>query len=107
MEQKALVTSCETTAVAEMERDVWVGDLDDAEVLGSGADLLISSSHGMAGAERIGAAHLPAGFPIWNELGSYMNVSVGYRGAMEWTNKAGNQLMRREAEHRESSIRHR
>ncbi|MFD1772577.1 nitrogenase iron-molybdenum cofactor biosynthesis protein NifN [Paenibacillus rhizophilus] len=107
VEQKALITSYETPAVAEMEREVWVGDLDDAEVLGSGADLWISSSHGIAGAERIGAAFLAAGFPIWNELGSYMNVSVGYRGAMEWTNKAGNLLMRREAEHRESRVRHR
>ncbi|MDQ0194633.1 nitrogenase iron-molybdenum cofactor biosynthesis protein NifN [Paenibacillus wynnii] len=107
VEQKALITSCETPVVSGMEREVWVGDLDDAEVLGNGADLWISSSHGLAGAERIGAAFMPAGFPVWNELGAYMSTSVGYRGAMEWTNKAGNLLIRREAVRRESSVRHR
>jgi nitrogenase molybdenum-iron protein NifN len=107
VEQKALIASYETPVVAGMEREVWAGDLDDAEVLGKDADLWISNSHGIAGAERIGAAFLAAGFPVWNELGAYMSVSVGYRGAMEWSNKAGNLLMRREAERREGSVRHR
>ncbi|MNW65117.1 Nitrogenase component 1 type Oxidoreductase [compost metagenome] len=107
MEQKALIASYETPIVAGMEREVWIGDMDDAEVLGKGADLWISNSHGIAGSDRIGAAFMPAGFPVWNELGAYMSVSVGYRGAMEWSNKAGNLLMQREAKHRESSVRHR
>lgn len=107
VEQKALIASFETPLVDGMEREVWVGDLDDAEVLGKGADLWISNSHGISGAARIGAAFMAAGFPVWNELGAYMSVSVGYRGAMEWSNKAGNLLMQREAGHRESSIRHR
>ncbi|WP_379130699.1 nitrogenase iron-molybdenum cofactor biosynthesis protein NifN [Paenibacillus sp. sgz500958] len=107
VEQKALITSCETPAVTGMEREVWVGDLDDAEALGKGADLWIGSSHGMAGAKRIEAAFMAAGFPVWNELGAYMTASIGYRGSMEWINKAGNLLIRREAEHRENSIRHR
>ncbi|KAA9000345.1 nitrogenase iron-molybdenum cofactor biosynthesis protein NifN [Paenibacillus spiritus] len=107
VERRALVVPCETTAVSELEEDVYVGDLDDAEALGAGADLWIGSSHGMAGAERIGAAFMAAGFPVWNELGAYMKVSVGYRGAMEWTNRAGNFLMRREAQRHEGSVRHR
>ncbi|MBT2290278.1 nitrogenase iron-molybdenum cofactor biosynthesis protein NifN [Paenibacillus albidus] len=107
VEQQALVTSCETPVVAGMEQEVWVGDLDDAEYFGKGVDLWISSSHGITAARRLQAAFLPAGFPVWNELGAHMATSVGYRGAMEWTNKAGNLLMRREAEHRESSVRNR
>lgn len=90
-----------------MEREVWVGDLDDVEFLGKGADLWIGNSHGINGAARLDAAFMAAGFPVWNELGAYMATSVGYRGAMEWTNKAANLLMRREEEHRESSIRYR
>jgi nitrogenase molybdenum-iron protein NifN len=107
VEQKALVTSYETPVVTGMDREVWVGDLDDAEFLGKGADLWIGNSHGIAGAARIEAAFMPAGFPVWSELGAYMSTSVGYRGALEWTNKAGNLLMRREAGRRESSVRHR
>ncbi|KAI7257187.1 hypothetical protein KC345_g10847 [Hortaea werneckii] len=84
VEQKALIASYETPLVAGMEHEIWIGDLDDAEVLGKGADLWISNSHGIAGAERIDAAFMPAGFPVWSELGAYMSVSVGYRGAMEW-----------------------
>ncbi|ASA23864.1 nitrogenase iron-molybdenum cofactor biosynthesis protein NifN [Paenibacillus donghaensis] len=107
VEQKALITSYETPVVSSMEHEVWIGDLDDAEFLGRGADLWIGNSHGMSGANRIEAAFMAAGFPVWNELGAYMSTSVGYRGALEWTNKAGNLLMRREAERRESSVRHR
>lgn len=107
MERKALISPVETPLLADWRYEVWVGDLDDAEVLGKGADLWIGNSHGIAGSRRIGTAYLAAGFPVWSELGSYMNVSVGYRGAMEWTNRAGNCLMRKEEERREGSIRHR
>lgn len=48
VEQKALITSFETPLIAGMEREVWVGDLDDAEVLGKG---------------RISGSAIPTGSP--------------------------------------------
>lgn len=105
IQPKARVAPCESPALTAMEGEIWIGDLDDAETLGEGADLWIGSSHGAACAGRIGAAFLAAGFPVWSELGAHLNVSVGYRGAMEWVNKAGNALMRREESRRESGIR--
>ncbi|MEF2965424.1 nitrogenase iron-molybdenum cofactor biosynthesis protein NifN [Paenibacillus sp. M1] len=93
---KGLVAPCETPLLRESERTVWVGDIDDAEELGRGADIWIGNGHGKKAAKRAGAAYLPAGFPVSDELGSYMTVSVGYRGAMELVNKVGNLLIRRE-----------
>ncbi|WP_410769541.1 nitrogenase iron-molybdenum cofactor biosynthesis protein NifN [Fontibacillus sp. BL9] len=93
---KGLVTPCETPLLKEVEQEVWVGDLDDAETLGKGADLWISNCHGRKGAARIHASFMAAGFPVSDELGAYMSVSVGYRGAMDLINRAGNMLIRRE-----------
>ncbi|MEK4510122.1 nitrogenase iron-molybdenum cofactor biosynthesis protein NifN [Paenibacillus anaericanus] len=104
VEIKALIGSCETALIRETEQEVWVGDLDDAENLGNGADIWVSNCHGRQGAKRIGASFLSAGFPITDELGSYMSVSVGYKGAMNWVNKVGNLLIRREEARNESRL---
>lgn len=107
VELRGLVASYETTLLEELNRDVWVGDLDDAEQLAQGADLWISNSHGKRGAKRCGAAFMAMGFPIVDELGAYTSVTVGYRGTMEQINKAGNLLIQREENAHEGSVCHR
>ncbi|AHC18649.1 MULTISPECIES: nitrogenase iron-molybdenum cofactor biosynthesis protein NifN [Paenibacillus] len=93
VELKRLITPCSTPALQKTEREVWIGDLDDAEESAQGVDLWISNSHGRKGAARAGASFVPAGLPVYDELGAHTSVSVGYRGTMEWVNKVGNVLL--------------
>lgn len=93
VELKRLITPCSTPALQRTEREVWIGDLDDAEESAQGVDLWISNSHGRKGAARAGASFVPAGLPVYDELGAHTSVSVGYRGTMEWVNKVGNVLL--------------
>lgn len=102
---KALIAPCESPFLKKAEQEVWIGDLDDAETLGRGADLWISNGHGRKGARRMKSAFMAAGFPVVDELGSYMSVSVGYRGAMGLVNRAGNLLIRREEDRHEDRFR--
>jgi nitrogenase molybdenum-cofactor synthesis protein NifE len=63
--------------------DVFVGDLEDLEVAGKGADLLVANSNGRQAAARLGIkAHLRAGLPVFDRLGAHQKVWVGYRGTM-------------------------
>jgi nitrogenase molybdenum-cofactor synthesis protein NifE len=62
---------------------VFVGDLEDLETAGKGADLLVANSNGRQAAARLGIkAHLRAGLPVFDRLGSHQKVWVGYRGTM-------------------------
>lgn len=106
VEIKGLVASYETPALQQPERDIWVGDLDDAESLAQGADLWISNSHGRSGAGRCGAAFMAVGFPVLDELGAYTSLTAGYRGTMELINRAGNRLIQREENAHESGVCH-
>lgn len=106
VEIKGLVASYETPLLQQLQREVWIGDLDDAEDLAQGVDLWISNSHGKQGASRCGAAFMAAGFPVLDELGAYTSLTAGYRGTMELINKAGNKLIQREGEAHESGVCH-
>lgn len=103
---QGLVASCETPFLQRRDEEIWIGDLEDAERLAAGADLWISNSHGKSGAERCGAAFMAMGFPVLDELGAYMSLTVGYRGTMELINKAGNRLIRREENQYARSVCH-
>ncbi|WP_223070347.1 nitrogenase iron-molybdenum cofactor biosynthesis protein NifN [Paenibacillus caui] len=106
VEFKGLVASYETPLLQNLDREIWIGDLDDAEQLAEGADLWISNSHGKSGAKRCGAAFMAMGFPVLDELGAYTSLTAGYRGTMELINKAGNRLIQREENAHESSVCH-
>jgi nitrogenase molybdenum-cofactor synthesis protein NifE len=63
--------------------DVFVGDLEDLEAAGRGADLLVASSNGRQAAAKLGVkAHLRTGLPVFDRLGAHQKVWVGYRGTM-------------------------
>lgn len=59
---------------------VQVGDLGDLERLATGADLIVTHSHGRQAAERLGLPLMRVGFPIFDRLGSQHLLSVGYQG---------------------------
>jgi nitrogenase molybdenum-cofactor synthesis protein NifE len=62
---------------------VAVGDLEDLETVGRGADLLVANSNGRQAAAKLGVkAHLRTGLPVFDRLGAHAKVWVGYRGTM-------------------------
>ncbi|MHB8058650.1 MAG: bifunctional nitrogenase iron-molybdenum cofactor biosynthesis protein NifEN [Desulfuromonadaceae bacterium] len=63
--------------------NVFVGDLEDLESAAVGADLIVANSNGRQAAARLKiGAHLRAGLPAFDRLGSHQKVWVGYRGTL-------------------------
>jgi nitrogenase molybdenum-cofactor synthesis protein NifE len=63
--------------------DIFVGDLEDLESAGQGADLLVANSNGRQAAAKLGIkAHLRTGLPVFDRLGAHQKMWVGYRGTM-------------------------
>lgn len=64
---------------------VMIGDLDDFETDArtSGAQILITNSHGKSIAERLGVPLLRAGYPQYDQFGAQARGFIGYRGMRE------------------------
>lgn len=64
---------------------VGIGDLEDLEsaAKNNGAQLVISNSHAVESARRLGVPLLRAGFPQYDLLGGYQRMWVGYRGTRQ------------------------
>lgn len=64
---------------------VKIGDLDDLEKSAKlhDAEILISNSHGVESAKRLGIPLLRAGFPQYDTLGGYQKTWIGYRGTRQ------------------------
>ncbi len=64
---------------------VGIGDLEDLENAAKqhGAQLVISNSHAVETARRLGVPLLRAGFPQYDLLGGYQRLWVGYRGTRQ------------------------
>ncbi len=64
---------------------VGIGDLEDLEITArkNGAQLVISNSHAVETARRLGVPLLRAGFPQYDLLGGYQRLWVGYRGTRQ------------------------
>jgi nitrogenase molybdenum-iron protein NifN len=64
---------------------VQLGDLEDLELAAKAghAQLIISNSHAVQCAERLGVPILRAGFPQYDYVGGYTRTWVGYRGARQ------------------------
>jgi nitrogenase molybdenum-iron protein alpha/beta subunit len=77
---------------------VTIGDLEDLEMMGDGADLLITNSHGEALAKKLGIPLYRMGYPIYDRLGNGHRCTVGYRGTMELLFEVGNMLLDYEVE---------
>ena len=61
---------------------VVVGDLQDLEdaAAATGADLLVTHSHGRQASERLGVPLLRVGLPVFDRLGAMHRCTAGYRG---------------------------
>ncbi len=82
----AAVAPARAEALADIICDkVQIGDLEDAERAASAAQaqLLVASSHGLQGAQRLGIPLLRAGFPQFDWVGGYARGWVGYRNARQ------------------------
>ncbi len=64
---------------------VHIGDLEDLEIAAkkNNAQLIISNSHAVETARRLGIPLLRAGFPQYDLIGGYQRLWVGYRGARQ------------------------
>jgi nitrogenase molybdenum-iron protein NifN len=64
---------------------VGIGDLEDLEISArkNSAQLVISNSHAVETARRLGVPLLRAGFPQYDFLGGYQRLWVGYRGTRQ------------------------
>ena len=64
---------------------VNIGDLEDLEIAAkkNGAQLIISNSHAVETARRLGIPLLRAGFPQYDLIGGYQRLWVGYRGTRQ------------------------
>jgi len=79
----AAVSSTRAAHLSELPLDsVVIGDLEDLEWLGRErqADLIVTNSHGVDIAKRLGTALLRAGFPIYDSYGAHAETFVGYAG---------------------------
>jgi nitrogenase molybdenum-cofactor synthesis protein NifE len=64
-------------------QEIFVGDLEDLETAARGSDLIVANSNGRQAAAKLGIkAHLRAGLPVFDRLGSHQKMWVGYRGTM-------------------------
>jgi nitrogenase molybdenum-iron protein NifN len=64
---------------------VSIGDLEDLEIAAkkNNAQLIISNSHAVESARRLGIPLLRAGFPQYDLIGGYQRLWVGYRGTRQ------------------------
>jgi len=74
---------------------VKIGDLEDLEKIASAtqAEMMISNSHAVESAKRLGIPLLRAGFPQYDLLGGYQKVWLGYQGARQTLFEVANILL--------------
>ncbi len=82
----AAIASTRSESLQKLAVDkVIVGDLGDLEQAAAAgeAQLLISNSHAVQSAARLGIPLLRAGFPQYDWVGGYARTWVGYRGSRQ------------------------
>ena len=81
---QAALAATRTRGLDSLPSDtVFVGDLEDLEEAGQGADLIVANSNGRQAAAKLKiGAHLRAGLPVFDRLGAHQKVWVGYRGTL-------------------------
>ncbi|MBK1703404.1 nitrogenase iron-molybdenum cofactor biosynthesis protein NifN [Halochromatium glycolicum] len=70
---------------AAVTSEIKIGDLEDLEQLAraNGAEVLITNSHGVPTAERLGIPLLRAGFPQFDRVGGWQRQWIGYSGSRQ------------------------
>jgi nitrogenase molybdenum-iron protein NifN len=80
---------------------VKIGDLEDLEQLAAEAEaqLLISNSHAVDSAKRLGIPLLRAGFPQFDLIGGYQKTWIGYQGTRQALFDLANLMLSHHAQH--------
>jgi len=99
----AVVPTAPPHASRTRASEVVVGDFASVP---TDTALLVGSTHGADTAARLGAALLPAGFPVAERYGASRQLTVGYEGATRLVDEAANSLGAREraAAHNEKGV---
>jgi nitrogenase molybdenum-iron protein NifN len=80
----AAVSPARAEVLADMPcRTVQIGDLEDLELAATDAQVVISNSHAVGTAARLGVPLLRAGFPQYDWVGGYARTWIGYRGGRQ------------------------
>jgi nitrogenase molybdenum-iron protein NifN len=88
--QAAITTTKSPSLEAIPAEEVVIGDLEDLESRGAGADLIVTHSHGRQASERLGIPFFRIGIPVFDRLGAGHQVTVGYRGTRDLIFTVGN-----------------
>lgn len=90
-EIQAAVTTTQSPLLENIPvEEVLLGDLEDLEERASGADLLVTHSHGRQASERLSIPLYRIGLPVFDRLGAGHQVTVGYRGTRDLIFDVGN-----------------
>ena len=93
-EIQAAVTTTRSPVLENIPaEEVLLGDLEDLELRSSGADLIVTHSHGRQAAERLQIPFFRVGIPVFDRLGAGHQVTVGYRGTRDLIFDVGNLFM--------------
>lgn len=85
-ETVAAVAPTDTASLRRVRTNqVRVGDLEDLELIARerGAEVLIGNSHAAPTAERLGIPLVRAGFPLYDQVGGYQRLWIGYQGTRQ------------------------
>ncbi|TCT24271.1 nitrogenase iron-molybdenum cofactor biosynthesis protein NifE [Thiobaca trueperi] len=95
METVAAVTTARSDLLEQLPLgQIIIGDLEDAEhqARQGEAQVLVTNSHGVDIAGRLGVQLLRAGFPIYDQAGAHLRQWVGYRGSRQTVFELANLL---------------
>lgn len=75
--------------------EVVVGDLGDLRerAAQAGAEVVVGSSHAVAAARAVGAAHVPLGIPVEHRFGAALGGVAGYRGGLRFVTELANAVL--------------
>ena len=86
IETVAAIASAKADCLSRLPLEqVTIGDLEDLEVQArdSGAQLLVTNSHGAQIAARLAIPLVRAGFPLYDQAGAHLRQWIGYRGSRQ------------------------
>ena len=93
-EIQAAITTTESPVLEGIPaEEILLGDLEDLEFRASGADLIVTHSHGRQASERLGIPIFRIGIPVFDRLGAGQQVTVGYKGTRDLIFAIGNVFM--------------
>ena len=98
-ETVAAVSPSNAPSLRQVRADtVRIGDLEDLEnaARAGAAEVLIGNSHAVHTAQRLSVPLLRSGFPLYDQVGGYQRVWIGYQGTRQTLFELANRLLRLE-----------